>query len=250
MNQAFQDEFSKQAAEYAKHRPRYPVALIDFVVSLAPGRALAWDCATGNGQVAVALAESFGSVHASDPSAAQLEHAQSHPRVRYALEPGEACSLSSASADLVTCAQALHWMKPAEFFAEVRRVLKPGGAFAAWTYWECRTPSDDINKAVDRFTLDDLGLYWAPQVAQRFKGNRGIEIPLAPVECPEFVMEADWDLSAFMGYLRSWSAVQHYIDRHGESPLGGLQKLIEPLWGDPKERKTVSWNLNLRAGRV
>ncbi len=250
MGGGFQDEFSKQAAEYAKHRPHYPEALIDCVSSLAPGRALAWDCATGSGQVAVALAERFESVYASDPSSAQLEHAARHPRVRYALEAGETCGLPSAAADLITCAQALHWMKPKEFFSEVRRVLRPGGVFAAWTYWECRTPSEEINRVLERFTLDDLGSYWAPQVALRFKGNRGIEIPLEPVSCPEFVMEAQWDLAALMGYLRSWSAVQHYIDRHGTSPLGGLQKTLEPLWGDAASRKTVSWNLNLRAGRA
>ena len=53
------DNFSTQAALYARFRPTYPPELIDLLASLAPARMAAWDCGTGNGQVAVLLAGHF-----------------------------------------------------------------------------------------------------------------------------------------------------------------------------------------------
>jgi ubiquinone/menaquinone biosynthesis C-methylase UbiE len=45
-----------------------------------------------------------------------------------------ACGLDSASVDIVTVAQALHWFELAPFYAEVERVLRPRGVRAVWTY--------------------------------------------------------------------------------------------------------------------
>ncbi|HEY2140100.1 MAG TPA: hypothetical protein VGH00_08465, partial [Chthoniobacterales bacterium] len=62
----FKDHFSKQAEGYAKFRPRYPQELFRYLATIAPRRELAWDCATGNGQAAVELAEVFDRVIATD----------------------------------------------------------------------------------------------------------------------------------------------------------------------------------------
>ncbi len=85
----FKDHFSKQAADYAKFRPRYPRELFEYLSSVAPSRALAWDCATGNGQAAVELAEVFDRVIATDASEEQIANAQSHKIVEYRVAPAE-----------------------------------------------------------------------------------------------------------------------------------------------------------------
>ncbi len=131
---SFKDHFSGHAAVYASFRPGYPPALIDFVTSLAPGRSLAWDCATGNGQAAVCLAEHFERVIATDASAAQLAQATPHPNVEYRQAPAEQSGLADGSVDLLTVATALHWFDFDRFYAEAERVLAPGGALAAWAY--------------------------------------------------------------------------------------------------------------------
>ncbi|MBS1246447.1 MAG: methylase involved in ubiquinone/menaquinone biosynthesis, partial [Proteobacteria bacterium] len=69
---AFQDHFSTQADAYARYRPTYPDALYAWLASRVPARALAWDCGTGSGQAAVALAAHFTQVIASDPSREQI----------------------------------------------------------------------------------------------------------------------------------------------------------------------------------
>ena len=49
----FEDHFSKQSQLYAQYRPKYPAEIYSYLASLAPGRSLAWDCGTGNGQAAI-----------------------------------------------------------------------------------------------------------------------------------------------------------------------------------------------------
>jgi methylase of polypeptide subunit release factors len=77
---SFQDHFSARATDYSKSRPLYPPALFEQLARLAPGRGVAWDCGTGNGQAATGIAEHFDQVIATDPSTAQLAESFPHPR--------------------------------------------------------------------------------------------------------------------------------------------------------------------------
>ena len=127
MKNEFVDRFAPMAADYADFRPHYPKALFDWLAGLTPGQTLAWDCATGTGQAAVGLAALFERVVATDACAAQIGQATPHPRIEYRVARAESSGLNAHSADIVTVAQALHWFERDRFFAEVRRVLKPGG---------------------------------------------------------------------------------------------------------------------------
>src|SRR3546814_7576768 len=123
---AFHDHFSGHAAHYASARPRYPDALFAWLAQHCEAREQAWDAGCGNGQASIALAAHFAQVFASDPSSQQIEQAAVHPRVRYAVEPAEHCSLADASVDLISVAQAYHWFDQARFCDEVRRVARSG----------------------------------------------------------------------------------------------------------------------------
>jgi SAM-dependent methyltransferase len=120
---AFADHFSAQAEDYARHRPGYPRALFD-----------ALDCGCGNGQVARDLAADFEQVVASDPSAAQIAASSAVGGVHFLQAGAAPTPLATASCDLVTVGQALHWFAHDAFFNEVHRVLRPGGVLAAWCY--------------------------------------------------------------------------------------------------------------------
>ena len=130
----FKDHFSKQAADYANFRPRYPRELFEYLGSVAPSRALAWDCATGNGQAAVELAEVFDRVIATDASEKQIANAEPQDRVEYRIASAEESGLESDTIDLIMVAQALHWFDLPRFYEEVPRVLKSNGVFAASAY--------------------------------------------------------------------------------------------------------------------
>ncbi len=56
------DNFSSQSEKYAKYRPAYPSAFFNYLNSLIENRQNAWDCGTGNGQVAFELSKTFGKV--------------------------------------------------------------------------------------------------------------------------------------------------------------------------------------------
>src|SRR6516164_1379820 len=122
----FKDHFSGYATIYREARPTYPLQLFDWLARRAPDRDLVWDVGCGNGQASVALAEHFARVIGTDPSANQIASAERRANIDYRVEPAEHSSLAAASASLVTVAQALHWFDFDAFYAEVRRVLKPG----------------------------------------------------------------------------------------------------------------------------
>src|SRR3954469_3165063 len=112
----FKDHFSTGSAGYASHRPTYPTALAAWLAETAPARKLAWDCGCGSGQLSTLLGDSFEKVIATDASAEQIRNAKPHPHVEYRTEPAEASSLDSDSADLITVAQAAHWLDLDRFY--------------------------------------------------------------------------------------------------------------------------------------
>ncbi len=174
---AFKDHFSGHAGEYAKYRPRYPPALFAKLAEVAPARELAWDCATGNGQAAVALAEVFARVIASDASAKQIENASRQANIEYKVETAEQSSLGAASIDLITVGHALHWFDLAKFYGEAQRVLKPNGIIAAWCYGQ-RMIAPDIDRVFNRYYRDVVGPYLA---AGTRTGRRRLSQPAVSV---------------------------------------------------------------------
>ncbi|HUR54755.1 MAG TPA: class I SAM-dependent methyltransferase [Gemmataceae bacterium] len=249
MMAGFKDHFSGHATDYKAFRPDYPPELFDFLASVAPGRSLAWDCGTGSGQAAVALATYFDKVFATDASAEQVDHAEPHPRVEYAVAPAEACPLPDHVADLVTVAQALHWFDLARFFPEVRRVCKPGGLFAAWTY-NLHRVNADIDPLLDRLQAEFVGPYWPPERALVDAGYRTIPFPFAEVPVPHFEMTAEWDLSRVLGYMNTWSSVKAHTKAHGENPVDAMAGEFAAAWGDPAAVRAVRWAFHLRLGRA
>jgi ubiquinone/menaquinone biosynthesis C-methylase UbiE len=203
-NSGFKDHFSKQAAEYAKFRPRYPRQLFRYLASIASTRGLAWDCATGNGQAAVALAEQFDHVIATDASEKQVANAEPDTRVEYRVAPAEDSGIESNTVDLITVAQALHWFDLDRFYAEVRRVLKSEGVLAAWAY-KLATITPAIDAVVNRYYSEVVGAYW-PEERVLVEQFEDLEFSFAEITAPSFAMVAQWNLEQVLGYLRTWSA--------------------------------------------
>lgn len=245
----FKDYFSERAADYARFRPRYPAELFRALADLAPGRRLAWDCGTGNGQAAVGLAAHFQRVIATDGSAGQLAHAERHPRVSYGLGLETRSGLAPATVDLVTVAQALHWVDVETFFAEARRVLRPGGVVAVWCYDLARV-NREIDGVIDRFADETVGPHWAPERRHVRAGYRDLPFPFDELPFPECRMERELTLDQLAGYLGTWSAVRRYREAVGTDPLPRLIAAVAPLWGDPGAPRALRWPLKGRVGRA
>jgi ubiquinone/menaquinone biosynthesis C-methylase UbiE len=240
--------FSIKSDEYAAARPHYPRELLAAIVGLCPDTTRAWDCGTGSGQAAVALAEWFGEVEATDVSPQQIAHAVAHERVRYSVQPAERTTFPKHSFSLVTVAQALHWFDFREFWPEVLRVLRPGGIFAAWTY---TTPflSEALDAIVARRLLNVIKDFWAPQNQLAWDGYTTVSFPFQELPAPKIAMELNWTLAQFIAYLRTWSATRACIDANGPAFFETFRSELTASWGDPAVPKAVRMEFFGRVGR-
>jgi ubiquinone/menaquinone biosynthesis C-methylase UbiE len=251
---AYEDHFSGHAGAYARHRPRYPDALFAWLASVSPDRALAWDAGTGNGQVAVALAEHIGHVVATDASSDQLAHAVPHERVEYRNEPADHGSLTSASVDLITAGAAAHWFAHDAFYREVKRVGKSGAVIALFSYG----PRDFANAStpqfgapiLHRFQEDVLAGYWPERIQLVHDRYTTIPFPFDEITAPPFAMTADWNLRELLAFLDTWSASQRYLQERGTRATDTIEADLARVWGDPAARRHFECPLFVRAGRV
>lgn len=247
INGAFLDLFSGHADLYARARPTYPGVLFSEIAGLAPGRTLAWDAGTGNGQAARALAAHFHRVHATDASARQIAEAEHHERVTFLAEPAERCSLPEGSCDLVLAAQALHWFDLDSFYAEVRRVLRPGGILAAIGYgWFYVDPV--VDEIIASTLLKPLEPLWAPNNWLLVDGYRGIDFPGEEIRCAPAAIHLAWTRERLVDYVRSWSAIRRWAEQDPHGLSKALDALVE-AWPDDQPRH-VFMPVTTRVARV
>lgn len=243
---AFKDHFSAVAAEYAQARPEYPPTLFEWIASVAPSRALAWEAGCGSGQATRGLARHFDRVHATDPSAAQVAQAKGPAHVSFAVEPGEQCSLADGSADAACVAQALHWFDRRAYFAEVARVLRPGGVLVAWGYQDIEVP-DVLHDAVAAFAAD-IRPFWPAERALVDQAYAGFDWPFPHIDAPTWSIEADWPLPRLLAYFSSYSASRRHREATGRDPVAQHAVAIASAWGAAATR-TLRWPMFVHACR-
>ncbi|MFA6275515.1 MAG: class I SAM-dependent methyltransferase [Pedobacter sp.] len=241
------DNFSVQSAQYAKFRPKYPEELYDFLFSQVVKTDFAWDCATGNGQVAVELSKKFNHVDATDISEKQLINAPQLPNIKYKVECAEQTEFPDNHFDLVTVAQAIHWFKFDTFFAEVKRVLKPDGLFATIGYGIMHI-NPDVDKVVHYLYEDILGHYWDEERRHIEDNYLNIPFPFAEIESPTLEILTKWNFEQLVGYLETWSSLQHYIKANGENPMALIYEDLKKAWGN-NDQIAVHFPLLLKVGR-
>jgi SAM-dependent methyltransferase len=245
----FIDAFSDTAKRYAEARPSYPTELFEFLTALAPARRCAWDCGTGNGQAAVGLSEFFESVEATDASVEQIGHAAANPRIRYRVATAENSGIADRSVDLISVAQALHWFDLAKFYAEVRRVARPGALLAIYGYdWGYISPQ--LDALMQRWLLSVIEPYWLPNVRLLWHRYRTIEFPFQEVPEPRLAAYLNWNLEQLMSYYRTWSATRSKIAAEGEQFLTDAREAMAAAWGDPSKPRTMVMPIVVRLGRI
>ena len=248
MSKDFKDYFSSVSKNYVKNRPTYPPALFDWLAGQCMSHGLVWDCGTGNGQAATELVRYFDRVLATDASAAQIAHAVVHPKIEYRVASAERNGIDSQCVDLVVIAQALHWFDLNRFYAEVSRILKPGGLVAAWSYGVLKTEDEEINAMIQRFYHDEIGPYWPPERKHVETGYSDLDFPFTRIPTPSFAMSANWTLEQLLGYFRSWSATAHFIKDKGFDPVTNLEFPLRDLWKDFNQHRVVEWPLAILLG--
>lgn len=240
------DNFSGHADDYAKYRPSYPDEVYEFLKKNLSAFDKAWDCATGNGQVAKRLSEFFKHVEATDISSQQMTQAFKRPNINYSVQPAENVSFNNASFDLVIVGQAVHWFRFEKFYSEVKRCLKPDGMIVLMGY-QLLSIDSETDKVIRHFYDDVIGSYWDEERRYLDENYRTIPFPFTEMKTPEFQITYSWTIEYFLGYLRTWSAVKHYENANQKDPVQIVENDLRKSFG--KENQ-VTFPIIFRAGRL
>jgi ubiquinone/menaquinone biosynthesis C-methylase UbiE len=242
------DNFSEQAKEYAKFRPDYPEDLFSYLFSQINGWDAAWDCATGNGQIAVVLADRFAQVFATDISSKQLEHASHRPNVIYQTGSAENSGLPSDTFDLITVGQAIHWFDFSAFYVEAERVARKGCLLALIGY-DLPETEEAVNIRLRDFYENTLGAYWDPERKYIDDHYHSLPFPYKEIPSPPFFQTLNWDRSEFEGFLSTWSGLLHYRKKTGSDPLPDFIASLESFW-NADEKKAFRFPILLKIARI
>ncbi len=245
----FKDHFSKKSSLYKEARPTYPKALFEYLALLTKAHDLAWDCATGNGQAAVMLANYYKKVVATDASEEQIKQAVSKCNIDYRVSLAENSGLLDKTADLITVAQAFHWFCFEDFFKETKRVLKQNGFLAIWCYELLTTASPNLNQLIGTFYQDIVGPYWPKERRHIENRYQDIQFPFEKLETPEFFIEPNWTLQELLNYFSSWSSTQYYQKDLNKDPIESWLKPRLLQHGSLDEKFKITIPIYLLVGK-
>ena len=249
--------FQSGGADYAQFRPRYPEALGRALSTLVQASELtpelAVDVGCGSGQLTAVLAPHFKAVVGIDPSASQLQHAQQHHNVRYQQGHAEQIALADASADLIVAAQAAHWFDLDAFYAELKRIAKPGAVVVLISYG---VPfiHDAVNSIFQRGYWQDLHHFWPPERAHVENAYADLYFPFTPLGLDQISgdplsYQRAMTLPAFISYIKTWSAYQQAVAQLEAHVFEAFFEQLAQAWNETSE-KTVVWPLTIKAGFI
>ena len=225
------DNFSTQAATYAQFRPRYTENIFTPIIDLCSEKGVAWDCGTGNGQAAIILAQHFKKVVATDISQKQIDNAAKADNIVYSIAGAENARFENNSFDLIVVAQAAHWFNFEKFYSNVNQFLKDECIIALVGYG-IHSINLDIDEIVNLFYSETIGVYWDAERRHIEQHYKTIPFPFKEIPIPETQMAFDLSFEAFIGYLNSWSAVQHFKNKNNYNPVEIIEEPLKKIWGE------------------
>lgn len=219
--------FGEDAPGYDAVRPTYPAALVDDVVAMVGASARVIEVGTGTAKATRLLAERGLTGVGVEADAAMAAVARQH----LAPYPGWRVEVSDfewwrptdgdAPADLVSSAQAWHWVHPQVGLWRAHRLLRPGGVLAVW--WNLVAPdASPLRREIDAvYERTGAGEIFGPTIE-----DEGSPFALAPSGVT-FVDEAErlypWTRTFTSGELTALLRTQ---SNHMLMDPGALDELL------------------------
>lgn len=211
------NSFGRAAAEYGRARPTYPGEAVDWLLPAGAGTVL--DLGAGTGKFTRALFERGLETIAVEPSPEMLKTLSAQlPGVRALAGTAEQIPLPDASVDLVTVAQAWHWVDESRALPEAARVLRPGGTLGL--IWNIR---DEATGWVRR--LSEVMHKSGAELA--LEGEVEIGPPFGSTEKLEVSWKRPMTLDLLLEMVRSRSYVITAPEDEREAILAGVRELAE-----------------------
>src|SRR5690606_37729822 len=140
-----------------------------------------------------------------------------------------------------------HWFDFEKFYSEVKRVLKPEGIIAVWTY-SLPKISSEIDKIILHFHDNIVGEFWQKENQLVSEEYKTIPFPFKEIKKHSFLFQKEITLNDLKGLLMSWSATQRYKDQKGSEPLLAIENDLQNLWRNVDETKLATWTIFLKVG--
>ena len=234
------ERFSNRVEHYAKYRPRYPDAALQFIRGVVPPPAVVADIGCGTGIFTKQLLSAGFEVYAVEPNDAMRGEAErslkAQPRFHSVKGAAESTTLPDHFADLITSAQAFHWFDHAKAKAEFWRILRPG----KWTalIWNER----QADASTLGWKYEELLRREAPEYIETTHRNVSSENIRAFFESEEvsvkkFSNVQELDREAFIGRLLSCS----YVPLAGEPGHQDIVAAAERLFDENAVEGAVSF---------
>lgn len=191
--------FDREAASYARVRPRYPAEVTDILAREAGGGATVCDLGAGTGIFTRQLLAAGFSVTAVEPVAGMREQfVRDTPSIVPIDATAEHLPFSGGAFDAVTAAQCFHWFDPQPALFEIARTLRPGGTLLM--VWNARDESVEWMRAWGDLVADLGGgrpytdhreRLWEDVVAEsgRFEPLQSLLVPNSQVGPPDMIVE-------------------------------------------------------------
>ncbi|KAG2208239.1 hypothetical protein INT47_006094 [Mucor saturninus] len=219
---------------YHKFRPSYSQEIYSLIYqfhSQTGGEyTLAIDAGCGTGQSTAALSKQFTKVYGIDTLKDQLDCAITKDNITYKLGPAEDLSdFKDGTVDMVSVATAFHWFQQDIFFSQVKRVLKPNGTLAVFSYYyPVIKDAPEANGVIQDLTEGDFDKYANSNIHYIKNMYREIQFPfdtqkwyISPetadtthisetINAP--LMEASMTIDRFADYMKTSSAYFNYLD--------------------------------------
>lgn len=235
------------SAAYSKFRPQYSAEVFETVLAAVPVRKRLIDVGCGTGQALKGFAADFEHLLGVDLSESQTAAGFQAPNVSYVVGGGEDFAVPAEFAhttNVVTVAQALHWMNIPRFAAKCKEVLAPGGVLAVWNYQTLHAPGR-VGVGID--TMDKLLMskgYW-PAERKHIDDNYAT---IVPILCEHFTllksetieMRRTISTEVLLEYLSTWSGVMKFREKHPDAdPLADLKRVLTEDYGTDGEVPTM-----------
>ena len=152
------ERFSNRVTHYAKYRPRYPDAILNFMkeqLNLSPASVIA-DIGSGTGILSEMFLRNGNLLFGVEPNKEMREAAESflaaYTNFRNINGSAESTTLPACSVDFVTAGQSFHWFDQTKAKEEFLRILRPRG----WVVlvWNTRRRSTPFLQAYEKLVHD------------------------------------------------------------------------------------------------